>query len=194
MGREINHLQILRNDGPRGIMRKEFYNSNNQLLTRSLFWETTFQEDTAIYTLKRWDITTPGGKPLKSLYKLYMDMNDITEYDFANKYFDGWEHWQTVSKSWYLKDEVAKWREELEIRVVADALKLIQAEALSDSKYAYAANRYLADRGWKGAEAKKSTKGAGRPSKASIQEEAARIAAEAHDIEADLKRLNIKVN
>lgn len=173
-----------------------FRNETNNLLTRALFWETNYQ-DVAIYTLGRNDkeVTLSDGstKKLKSLYRLYMDMNDVTEYDFANKYFESWDHWKLVSESWYLKDLVAKWREELEIRVVTDALKMIQAEAISSSKYAYAANRYLADKGWK-AEEKKSRKGAGRPSKASIQEEAVRLASEQHDTNADLERLGLKVN
>ena len=175
------------------LSKRRFYNQNNQLLTRALFWEIGYSEN-AIYTLKDWDSTTTQGKSLKSLKQLYLQENDLTEYDFARKHFVNWDHWQTVSKSWYLKDHVAKWREELEIRITTDALKMIQAEAISESKFAYNANRYLADKGWKPKEEKVSKKGVGRPSKASIAEETARLVSESHDIEKDLIRLGLKVN
>jgi hypothetical protein len=175
------------------LAKRKFYNERNQLLTRALIWEAGWSEN-AIYTLKDWDSTTTGGRPLKSLKQLYLQENDLTEYDFAQKHFANWDHWQTISKSWYLKDHVAKWRAELEIRIVTDALKMIQAEALSESKYAYNANRYLADKGWKPKEEKVSKKGAGRPSKASIAEEAARQLADMHDIDEDLKRLGLSVS
>ena len=184
--------------------KRKFYNENNTLLGRALFWEEAWRPEYAIYTLSRYDRSLPErvevsedgvetirpALELKSLYRLYMDANDITEYDFANKYFAHWDHWQTIANSNWFKDELAKWRKELEIRVVSDALKLIQMEAISESKYAYNANRYLADKGWLPKE-KTPSKGAGRPSKASIQEEAARQIADLHDIEADLKRLGL---
>lgn len=173
--------------------KRKFYSKHNRLLTSKLIWEIGFSPY-AIYTLKDWDSTTKDGKPLKSLKQLYLQENDLTEYDFARKHFVNWDHWQTVSKSWYLKDHVAKWREELEIRITTDALKMIQAEAISESKFAYNANRYLADKGWKPKEEKATKKGAGRPSKASIAEETARLVSESHDIEKDLIRLGLKVN
>jgi hypothetical protein len=174
------------------LSKRKFYNQNNHLLTRALFWEVAYSEN-AIYTLKDWDSTTTQGKPLKSLKQLYLQENDPTEYEFAQKHFANWDHWQTIAKSWYLKDHVAKWREELEIRITTDALRLIQAEALSTSKYAYSANRYLADKGWKTKDTG-SKKGAGRPSKASIAEEAAKQLADMHDIDNDLIRLGLKAN
>lgn len=169
-----------------------FRNDSNQLLTRGLFWETSYNPS-AIYTTGRQDreITLEDGssKTLVALYPHYIAMCDITEYDFASKFFESWEHWKSVSESPLLKDLVAKWREEVEIKIVSEALKLIQAEALSSSKYAYAANRYLADRGWKPKE-DKPKKRVGRPTKTSIQEqEAQRL--DPYDVLETAKRLGI---
>jgi hypothetical protein len=167
-----------------------FRNEFNQLLTRALFLEVNVTTPEQVkYTLSRFDKTL-DGRTIPSLYRLYVEMADITEYEFALKYFEGWDHWQGIANSWYLKDLVAKWREEVEVKIQTEALKAIQAEAMADTKYSYAANRYLADKGWK-QEAKTSRRGAGRPSKAQIQEEATRLASEAHDVNADMKRLGI---
>lgn len=142
-----------------------------------------------LYSLSKNDKTLPDGRVIPSLYRLYMACPDVTEYEFANKYFDGWSHWKQISEAWYMKNLVKEWREELEVKIRSDALKMIEAEAVSDSKYAYSANRYLADLGWK--PDGKTSKGRGRPSKQQIADEATRIATEEHDVMNDLKRLGL---
>lgn len=175
----------------------KFRNEQNQLLTRGLFVEQTLvdNQDRCLYSLSRVE-KTRGGKTFPSLYKLYMDENDILEHDFATKYFEGWEHWQMICNSWWMKPLIAKWREELEVRKVSDALKIIEAEAIANTKYSYGAAVYLSKKGWKDKPVEKVEKKAsvGRPSKIKIAEEAARIAMEEHDVDEDLKRLGITVN
>lgn len=136
-----------------------------------------------------------------SLYKLYMQENDPLEHEFATKYFESWFHWCEVANSTWMKPLLAQWRSELELRIRSDAVRMIQAEAISDSKYAYAANIYLAKKSWKEPEpVQRSTTpdetkvARGRPSKAQITEEAVRMALSQHDVLEDLKRLGITTN
>lgn len=173
-----------------------FRNPTNGLYTRGLFVEQTTLEDrhSAIYSLSQVD-KVRDGKTYPSLYKLYMAENDLLEHDFALKYFESWKHWQLIANSTWMKPLIAKWREELELRIRSDALKIIQAEAEAGTKYSYAAAVYLAKQGWKDKvkeeEKTKSKTGAGRPSKAQVQEEITRLALEAHDVDADIKRLGL---
>lgn len=180
--------------------RNKFRNAvNNQRLTQALFFETTAPEtrDYAIYSLSKVDKEWNGRK-FKSLYKLYMAENDILEHDFATKYFESWDHWKQICETKFMRELIASWREELDVRIRSDALKIIQAEVYNNTKYSYPAAVYIAKQGWKDRikteDTKTTKKGAGRPTKASIAEEANRIAMEAHDVSADLQRLGIKVN
>jgi hypothetical protein len=171
------------------------YHKGYQIITRGLFYEMAPDKSAVLYSLTDIDKDLGDGRVAKSLKKLYLKMGDITEYDFAHKYFYNWQHWQEVANASWMKKIVAKWREELEVLIQADALKMIQAEAIANTKYSYAANRYLADKGWKVTAdqkvEKKASRGAGRPSKAQVAEEANRMAMEAHSVEDDLKRLGL---
>jgi hypothetical protein len=174
----------------------KFRNSTNVRYTKQLFVEFDRTEDKslAMYSLSRVDKTS-RGKKFPSIYKLFMRMNDPLEHEFANKYFEDYYHWQDICNSHWMKPLIKTWREELELRIQSDALKAIQAEALTNSKYAYGANVYLAKKGWKEKEAPKveaSKNGRGRPSKSQILEEAQKIAMADHSALEDLERLGIK--
>lgn len=177
--------------------KDQFHNEYGHLLTRSLIWETGMgTTETYLYTLHDHDKVLDNGKVLPSLKRLYIEMSDPLEYDFANKYFYNWDHWKRISEAAYMRDYLPKWRAEVEIKLQSEALKMIQAEAIADTKYSYGANKYLAEKGWLKTSdhdplQKKSGRGAGRPSKAQIREEANRIASEEHDIDLDLKRLGL---
>lgn len=138
----------------------KFRDTNGRRLYKKLFFETTGGgEDKAkvLYTLKDQD---HEGFP--SLYRLYMSEADPTEYIFATKYFDSYDHWKSLSSREWIKEIVARWREELDVKIRADALKRIISESKSASKNSFVANKYLLEKGWIQA-------GKGRPSKESIQ-------------------------
>jgi hypothetical protein len=120
-----------------------FKNSNGVRYTKGLFFETTPDNSTAIYTLKNEDHLV-----YLSLYKLYMALEDPTEYLFAQEYLDGWEHWQAITRTNWFKPYVSRWRQELELKIKAIALRNIKAESRSSSKNALSANRYLLEKGW----------------------------------------------
>lgn len=137
-----------------------------------------------MFTLKDQD--DPSG--LKSLKRLYLEMEDLTELDFANKYLGGWTHWKRLLSSKEINVHIAQWREELEIKLMAKGLKVIK-EALYDdtskmSDRMFAA-KYYANREWeksiKKQEAKTTVRGPGRPKKQELVEKINNLADEDFD-------------
>ena len=152
---------------------------------RALFFETTLADKKdVVYTLKHRD---HEGYP--SLYRLYMECDDPTEYTFATQYLDGWDHWQTLCDCSWFKPYVEAWRKELEIRTKARALKAIKDLAQDpDSKEHYQASKFLVTNGWV---EKTSGRKAGRPSKDEVKKEAQRIAEEQRELEDELSRVGL---
>jgi hypothetical protein len=149
---------------------------------RGLFYETTLSDKTGVvYTLKD---RPHEGYP--SLYQLYMEYDDPTEYTFAVNCLDSWDHWEMLTACSWFKKYLHRWRRELEVRAKARALNAIKAVAQSESKEAYQANKFLVSGGWKESNKRK---GAGRPSKEEVQDAAKAMAAEARDLEDDLTRV-----
>lgn len=165
----------------------KFRNISGQRLLRGLFYEEVSADKSAVvYTLKDRD---HAGFP--SLYRLYMEADDPTEYFFAINNLDGWEHWEMLCAASWFKPYVTRWRRELEIRAKARALNHIKAVADSDSKEAYQANKFLVTGGWKPSDKRK---GAGRPSKEEVAKAAKAMAEEAKDLNDDLARVQGLVN
>lgn len=123
-----------------------------------------------------------------SLYRLYMEEADPTEYRFATKYLDGWSHWEELSVAPWFKDYVEAWRRELEVKLRSDSLRRIKAvsEDKEDSN-SYHANKYLLEANWKTKEEGKR----GRPSKAALKQEIKNQAQEYAQIEKDAERLGV---
>lgn len=134
-----------------------------------------------VYTLKDRD---HEGYP--SLYRLYMEVDDPTEYTFAISHLDGWDHWETLTQCNWFKPYIDRWRKELEIRTKARALLQIRQKADSTDKEAYQAQKFLVNGGWK---EKSTSRGAGRPSKEDIKKEAQRLAQDSRDIDEDFNRV-----
>lgn len=117
---------------------------SNVRYTKALFYEwADATKEGVVYTLKDSDHM---GYP--SLYRLYMEMDDPTEYEFANKYLDGWEHWEILCASNWFKAYINRWRKELDLKMKAKALAVIRNEANNGGKNALAASKYLMERGW----------------------------------------------
>ena len=128
-------------------------------ITQSLFLEITYNEH-AVYSLKE-DHCEWEGKMYPSLKRLYLEMEDPTEYEFATKYLLGYKHWKRICENKILAKHVEEWREELEMKLRSKAVKHMLESAKSGN---YQAAKWFADRGW-------SNKGAGRPSKEDIERE-----------------------
>lgn len=151
--------------------------------TKGLFYEMTLADkSTVLYTLKDQD-----HEGFESLFRLYMEKGDLTEWEFANEYLGGWNHWQQLCATNWFKPYVERWRHELELKIRAAALKRIQSEAKSNSKNSFTANKFLVDSGWKSKEEKKDP--VGRPSKEAIARKAKEFNLESDDINSDLERI-----
>lgn len=154
---------------------------------RNLFFETVgADKHGVVYTLKERD---HEGFP--SLYRLYMEVDDPTEYTFATQHLDSWDHWETLCECNWFKPYVSRWRRELEIRTKAKALVKIKAVSESDAKEAYQAHKFLVSMGWREDNRRK---GAGRPSKEEVLNEAKRQAQDMQSINDDLARVQGTVN
>jgi hypothetical protein len=158
----------------KALMRQE----NGPKYTRRLFYETSYglnDKTSTIYTLKDQD--HPDG--YISLYRLYMDEEDLTEYRFAEKYLIGWSHWLILQECVWFKPYINRWRDELRNRIRSKAQDAIKA-ALSGQKTLEAA-RLLLDLT---NPPKAPLKGVGRPKKVAEPD----IESQA-EFEDDLKRM-----
>lgn len=136
------------------IERSKLQDSAGKPMTQSLFLEL-FYADEAVYTLKDFDYEYKG-KLYPSIKRLYLEMEDTTEYEFAKTYFLGWKHWVRLGENKLIRGHIDEWREELELKLRARAVK--QMMHLADEGNSYQASKWLADRGW-------DTRAAGRPTK-----------------------------
>lgn len=168
-----------------------FRTENGQLRLQSLFREMRRSADNqlAVYTLYDEDVTI-DGKEYKSLYKLYMACEDVTEYVFATTHLAGWEHWERLASAEWFQPYIERWRKELELKLRARALKNIIFDSENGGRNAYDANKFLANGGWKPKDQVAPGK-RGRPSKAEIQKEAQLQADTEKRLEEDRKRLGL---
>jgi hypothetical protein len=123
--------------------------------TNSLFLESNHDADIALYTYVDHD-KVYKGKTFPSLRRLYVEMGDVTEYKFACTYLAGWEHWQRMCNNAEIRKEIDIWRDELERKVVSEAMEQIKALAKDGN---YNAAKFIATKEWSGSKR-------GRPSKA----------------------------
>lgn len=174
-----------------GPSKNVFKNASGAQYLRGLFYETTLADkSTVVYTLKNED-----HLGYRSLYRMYMESGDLTEYKFAVQALDGWDHWEALTQCSWFKPYIDAWRRELEIKVRSQALAKISAMASTVTSekllpLSFQANKYLLDGGWKTGDNRK----AGRPSKQAIKEEATRIASVDKQLTADFDRIMNRAN
>lgn len=161
----------------------KFRNSQGTRYTSSLFLERVGEDKTScVYTLREEDHL---GYP--SLYKLYLQTEDLTEYTFAMQHLDGWSHWEALKEAEWFKPYIERWRRELATLLESRHLAKVQEIADGDGKDRLTAARYLLERAEKAAGAKTR----GRPTKAASQAELNHRASEAEWTTEDLKRLGL---
>lgn len=156
---------------------KTFKAPNGVYYTKALFFETSDPpRDYCLYTLKDQD---HEGYP--SLRRIYLELDDETEYLFAEKCFDGWPHFRKLLDCPWFVDYLSAWREELALRSSARALAQLKAKASSGD---VSTNKYILEKGWD-----KSDK-VGRPTKAAINQKAKEMFEDSGDILDDFKRIS----
>lgn len=171
---------------PTNLSGSKFKGERGQLLTKSLFYETSLKADLALYTLKDFNHTV-DGKEYPSLYLLYMGMEDPTEYGFATAHLDSWSHWEALCNCSWFKDTAARWRKELELKMMSQNVQRIRKLAESDGRGSLDAQKYLLEKKWLSpAERPKR----GRPSKEEAKAYLVEEANEHFQLTQTLQRLN----
>ncbi len=161
----------------------KFRNQSGGYYLQGLFYEQTLADkSTVVYTLKEVD---HEGYP--SLYRLFMEhcILDPTEYTFAKKCLDGWNHWARLCECTWFQEYLTKWRRELELAVRSRALVNIIHESRTASKNSFMANKFLLEGNWK------QDRKAGRPSKDDIRKEAYEQVSQARKVSEDAERLGL---
>jgi hypothetical protein len=155
----------------------KYRDERGNLLTQSLFLECGYG-DAAIYTLKHRDHEY-RGRTYPSIKQLYLEMEDVTEYEFANTYFASWDHWVRICKNKLITPHAEAWRRELEMKLRARGIKQMVEQAGQGN---IQAQRWLAERQW--------DKKIGRPTKEAIKREADFEQVMHDEFGADIIRLN----
>ncbi|MBD3262653.1 MAG: hypothetical protein GF334_13450 [Candidatus Altiarchaeales archaeon] len=160
----------------------KFRNNNGQLLTMTLLLELSRDKDRALYSISR-----EGVEGYPNLFQAYMEMEDFTEYEFATRFFESYQHWKRICKQDYFAPIISEWREELELKVKARNLKSLINKAESDSGVA----KYLLGNSWvdKAQEKNKVPNLRGRPSKEEIKKHLTLITNENKQIDDDYERI-----
>lgn len=131
----------------------KFKNSRGMFLTTSLFIDHNYDYELSVYTWGDSDFSNSKGS-FPSLKRLYLDMADVTEYEFATTYLDGWRHWKVLLNSPACRKHIDEWREELELKLRAQGLRKLIDLAQDEEKPSYQAAKYLADKEWTGKKTK----------------------------------------
>jgi hypothetical protein len=166
----------------------KFKDGNGKYRTLSLFLEYRGANE-PLYTLKKY--TLPGNPP--SLYQLYLEEADPTEFNFALKYFGGlYEHWEVITNCNWFKPYVAEMRKDLSIKLQADHYQQMKLLAVLATKQGdkIAALKWLALNS--GYESGKPTRG--RPSALEVEGRLKEELKALNDDKEDLKRLGLQYN
>ena len=159
----------------------KFRDKRNRLLTKALFKETSENPELVLYSLTR----EHGKYP--SLQLLYMELEDLYEYEFATTYFESYRHWKTIAQSAWMHPYISEWREELELKIKAKSLKSLIDKADKDPSVA----KYLLQNKWveQAQQSNPVTNLRGRPSKEEIKNHLTLIVNEEKKINEDYERI-----
>jgi len=151
--------------------------------TMSLFYETNVSSLEAEYTTKDYNHVV-GEKTYISIYLIYMELADPTEYEFAKLVFGSWQHWERICRADLFKPMIEEWRSELEVKLRSGAIKQIMKNSTLSEGRGQTAAKFLADRGW-------DKRPAGAPSKAEKARKAKIDKSIHHELEDDAERLGL---
>jgi hypothetical protein len=125
-------------------------------LTHAMFFETKTAGYEPTFTLKEHDHEYEGVKYI-SMRQRYLEMADPTEYQFAIEVLGSWDHWQKLCNSSLIRTHIDQWRDELTIKLRAQAIQALVKSAVEGGIKGITAAKWLATGSWQS--------GRGRPSK-----------------------------
>lgn len=121
----------------------KFRASQGKFLTQSLFIEMNNTDEQAPYTLQTFD-KTKNGVLVQSLHRRFVEMEDIGEFEFANKYLASYHHWLKLKAAPFFKEYYAAMVEELNAKMRSKSLKAMRAQ-VDEGAASQATLKYLAD-------------------------------------------------
>lgn len=157
----------------------KFKSSQGVYLTKQLFYEVCSDKETALYTLKDYDLTV-DGKLYPSILRLFVSEGDETGFVFAKKYFDSWKHYKKLLSAPWFSNVISEAKEELAVQQAAHALLAVSKKAKEGD---LRANQYLLEKKWVDKDS------VGRPTKASIKEEANKLFQQSDLVSEDAARI-----
>lgn len=140
--------------------KKQLVDTLGRPLTQSLFLEFGYNTQYAVFTLNDED-KEYQEKTYPSLKRLYLEIADPTEYQFAKQCLLNWRHWVRICENKLFKPYLDEWRDELEVQLRSEGILAV----MDQSEQNFQAAKWLADKGW-------DKKAVGRPSKADKNREA----------------------
>ena len=160
--------------------------SQGRFRTTSLFVEFKHPQMKPLYSIKGYDLETKEGV-YPSLKKIYLSYNHVpgAEFDFAMDIFGSWEQWTKLCNVSALRGEMQQWRDELDIKIKAKAIKAMMTASLDNDAKGLNAAKYLADKGY--------AKKAGRPSKEEIIRQTKIEAGANQELTEDMNRIGLSV-
>lgn len=123
--------------------RDKWRGFGNKFLTEGLFLEHCTNHDAVLYTTSTSD-KRYKGKFVPSLHKLYVELEDVSEWNFANLYFGNYEHWLLVKSKPFFQEYYAAMVEELNAKLRGKAIKQM-LDQVSEGEASQATLKYLAD-------------------------------------------------
>lgn len=163
----------------------KFKDTQGRYRTQSLFIETPHPEFPAFFTLKKLD-KTKNGIRYTSMYRLYMEIADPTEYQVALRLLGSWNHWEALQKAEWFRTHLQQWRAELKVRMESDRYFEMLDHGKAKGAQGIQATKWLAERYGSGETPKR-----GRPSDQEVTNERKRLAAVEDDLAADATRIGI---
>ena len=153
---------------------EQLHNANGVPYSNGLFYQTTIDKSTAIFTL---------GKEHKdgylSLRKLFIELtvDDPSEAVFAETVFGDVGYWLRLQESGALKDVIGEWREVAEVKRKSKAFTAIVNEIKNETRNSYQAAKYLIEEPWKPSDRKTraATKKTTSDAFSSVQEDIKRL-------------------
>jgi|SRR5687768_7333174 len=167
-------------------------NTTNQLKdhlgryrTYSLFIERPAPDLQPLWTWKDEDQVV-DGITYPSLKKIYLSYDHVPEYEyeFAMAAFNSWDHWVKLNNSG-LRGIFAEWRNELEIRNKANAIRMLFKTSKESNAAGANAAKYIAENGF--------VRKRGRPSKDEVEREKRIAAGLEKELEDDVERMGLKI-
>jgi hypothetical protein len=139
--------------------RAVMLDSLSRFRSKSLFWELRNIDRSDVweplFTIKDKPHTVPtfdkkGLVTYPSLKQIYMSYDHIPghEYEFAMDVFGSWKHWDHLATQSSLQDMLQEWRDELAIKIKAEAIRNMMMASKESSTVGVNASRYLADEGY----------------------------------------------